>query len=88
MLSLTPRERAFAGGHTLLMQPRVLNYWPGFDPSAGLEMKHLARGLTSRTLCCAPVVFAPGCHVRQISIAATYSRKLHKCTIFHSFGQC
>ena len=41
VLSLTPRERAFAGGHTLVMQPRVLNYWPGFDPSTGLEMKHL-----------------------------------------------
>lgn len=45
VLSLTPRERAFAGGQTLLMQPRVLNYWPDFDPSAGLEMKHLVQAL-------------------------------------------
>ncbi|KAK9838256.1 hypothetical protein WJX81_000606 [Elliptochloris bilobata] len=41
VLSLTPAQRAFAGGDTLLMQPHVLNYWPSFDPSAGLEMKHL-----------------------------------------------
>lgn len=41
VLSLTPAERAFAGGETLIMKPHVLNYWPGFDPSAGLEMKHL-----------------------------------------------
>lgn len=41
MLSLTPAERAFAGGETLIMKPHVLNYWPGFDPSAGLELKHL-----------------------------------------------
>ena len=52
VLSLTPRERAFAGGHTLLMQPRVLNYWPGFDPSAGLEMKHLVRARLAHCSLC------------------------------------
>ncbi len=41
VLSLTPEPRAFAGGETLVMRPRVLNYWPGFDPSAGLEMGSL-----------------------------------------------
>lgn len=50
MLSLAPRERAYAGGQTLLMQPRVLNYWPAFDPSAGLEMKHLVRAHPARCL--------------------------------------
>ena len=52
VLSLTPRERAFAGGQTLVMQPRVLNYWPDFDPSAGLEMKHLVPARPALLFCC------------------------------------
>jgi hypothetical protein len=34
-------ERGFTGGETELMQPRTLEFWPGFDPSEELEAHQL-----------------------------------------------
>ncbi len=69
VLSLTPEPRAFAGGETLLMRPRVLNYWPGFDPSAGLEMGSLVPPA------CAPHACAP--RVSPAAPAAPASAHAH-----------
>ena len=44
VLSLTLDERRFSGGETVLLQPHVLDYWRGFDPSTGAETSELVRG--------------------------------------------
>jgi Rps23 Pro-64 3,4-dihydroxylase Tpa1-like proline 4-hydroxylase len=42
VLSLTHWDtRKFTGGETMILKPQVLNFWQGFDPSKGLEMREL-----------------------------------------------
>jgi hypothetical protein len=42
VLSLTRwEERQFEGGETMLLRPRVLDFWRGFDSSEGLELGDL-----------------------------------------------
>ena len=49
VLSLSRWEdRRYTGGETLLLQPRVLDYWRDFDSSAGLEGADLFRTVEPR----------------------------------------
>mmetsp|Transcript_6292 Transcript_6292/g.14580 ORF Transcript_6292/g.14580 Transcript_6292/m.14580 type:complete len:404 (+) Transcript_6292:52-1263(+) len=44
VLSLTPWEtRQFRGGETFILEPALLDYWRGFDPTKGLEESKLTR---------------------------------------------
>ena len=41
VLSLTPQQRAFTGGETMILQPHVLDYFRDFDPSRVVEAPQL-----------------------------------------------
>ena len=49
VVSLTRwEERSFCGGETAILQPSVLDYWRGFDSSAGLERTDLVEEVPAR----------------------------------------
>ena len=41
VLSLTPEQRTFTGGETMILQPHVLDYFRSFDPSRVVEAPQL-----------------------------------------------
>lgn len=43
VLSLCADEEDFEGGETILLQPRMLDFWKGFDSSRGLECGSILR---------------------------------------------
>ena len=46
VLSLTPPQRRFTGGETMLLRPHVLDYWRGFDAGGVSEAAQLLELVT------------------------------------------
>jgi hypothetical protein len=69
VLSLTPQQRTFTGGETMILQPHVLDYFRDFDPSRVVEAPQLLVRPCARCMCvqCCP------CAERPISPRVLYA---------------